>query len=101
MAKYVIEKIELIKKQYVVDAYLPDDALELSREREPVVVEVLSTTIYDLFTINEHEYKKDWKPLDPDIGPDQLKDLDIEKRLAIHDDEDYTNISYGGTNGDL
>ncbi len=92
MAKYVIEKIELIKKQYVVDAYLPDDALELSREREPVVVEVLSTTIYDLFTINEHEYKKDWKPLDPDIGPDQLKDKPF-------DGEDY--ISYGGTNGDL
>ena len=82
MAKYVIEKIELIKKQYVVDAYLPDDALELSREREPIVTEVLSTTIYDLFTINEHEYKKDWKP----------KDIPF-------DGEDY--ISYGGTNGDL
>jgi len=94
MAKYVIEKIELIKKQYVVNAYLPDDALELSREREPIVTEVLSTTIYDLFTINEHEYKKDWKPLDPDIGPDQLKDIPF-------DGEDYENISYGGTNGDL
>ena len=101
MAKYVIEKIELIKKQYVVNAYLPDDALELSREREPIVTEVLSTTIYDLRTINEHEYKKDWKPLDPDIGPDQLKDLDIEQRLGAHGDEDYANISYGGTNGDL
>ena len=101
MAKYIVEKIVLTKKQYVVDAYLPDEALELSKEREPLVTEVLSSTVYDIRTINEYEYNKEWKPLDPDIGPDQLKDLDIEQRLGIHDDEDYTNISYGGTNGDL
>ena len=83
MSKYVIDTIELIKKQYVVDAYAPGDALELMRERAPVVVEVLSDTVYDIHTINEYEYNKEWKPLDPDIGPDQLKDY-----------------SYGGTNGD-
>ena len=101
MAKYIVEKIVLTKKQYAVDAYLPDEALELCRERAPITVEVLSDTVYDIHTINEYEYNKEWKPLDPDIGPDQLKDLDIEQRLGIHDDEDYTNISYGGTNGDL
>ena len=38
MTKFVIDTIELIKKQYVVEAYLPDDALELRKERAPVKV---------------------------------------------------------------
>ena len=66
MTKYVIDTIELIKKQYVVDAYLPDDALELMRERAPIKVEVLSTTVYDIHTVNEYEYNKEWKPGLPD-----------------------------------
>ena len=72
MAKYVVEKIVLTKKQYVVDAYLPDEALELCRERAPITVEVLSDTVYDIHTINEYEYNQKW--MDPDFGPDQLKD---------------------------
>ena len=74
MAKWVIDTVELIKKQYVVDAYLPDDALKLTKEQAPLVVEVLSDTVYDIHSINEWEYNKEWKPLDPDLGPDQLKD---------------------------
>ena len=74
MTKFVIDTIELIKKQYVVEAYLPDDALELRKERAPVKVKVLSDIVFDIHSVNEYEYNQKWKPLDPDIGPDQLKD---------------------------
>ena len=80
MAKWVIDTVELIKKQYVVDAYLPDDALKLTKEQAPLVVEVLSDTVYDIHSINEWEYNKEWKPLDPDLGPDQLKDGPPDQR---------------------
>ena len=87
MTKYVIDTVELIKKQYVVEAYTERAATELMGEQAPDVVEVLSDTIYNIHTINEYEYNQKWKPqpdynegydlikkLDPDLGPDQLKD---------------------------
>jgi len=80
MTKYVIDTVELIKKQYVIESYLPADAIELTKERAPVIVEVLSDTVYGIHPINEYEYNKEWKPLDPDIGPDQLKDTPPDQR---------------------
>ena len=101
MAKYVISTTEIIKKVYIADAYTENEALDRYLDQAPDKVEFIGELVYNIEIINEYEYNKEWKPLDPDIGPDQLKDLDIEQRLGIHDDEDYTNISYGGTNGDL
>ena len=89
MTKYVVDTVELIKKQYVVDAYLPDEALEFIKERAPVVVEVLSDIVYDIHTINEYEYNKEWKPLDPDLGPDQLKDAPPDQRELFEIEEPF------------
>lgn len=82
MTKYVIDVVELIKKQYVVDAYLPGDALELMKEQAPLVVEVLNNTVYDIHTINEHEYNQKWKPhlssrMD-DVPPHQRELFELE-----------------------
>ena len=101
MAKYVISTTEIIKKVYIADAYTENEALDRYLDQAPDKVEFIGELVYNIEIINEYEYNKEWKPLDPDIGPDQLKDLDIEQRLGAHGDEDYANISYGGTNGDL
>ena len=76
MAKWVIDTVELIKRQYVVDAYSRDEAIDKMKDQAPHNIEVLSDTIFNIHTINEYEYDKEWKPLDPDIGPDQLKIFD-------------------------
>ena len=62
MAKWVIDTIELKKRQYVVDAYTKEEAIDKIEDAEPIAQEVLSDTISDIHTINEHEYNKDWKP---------------------------------------
>ena len=81
MSKWVIDTVELIKRQYVVDAYSRDEAIGKMKDQAPHNIEVLSDTIFDIHSINEYEYEKEWsRPdrslefLDPDIGPDQLKD---------------------------
>ena len=74
MSKWVIENIELIKKTYVVEAYGEPAALQTAKAQAPTKVETLSEVLFDITPVNEYEYNKDWKPLDPDIGPDQLKD---------------------------
>ena len=74
MAKWVIDTIELKKRQYVIEAYTKEEAIGQLEDAEPLTQEVLSDTISDIHSINEYEYNKDWKPLDPDIGPDRLKD---------------------------
>ena len=76
MSKWIVDTVELIKRQYVIDAYTKDEALGKMEEQAPYNIEVLSDTIFNIHTINEYEYDKEWKPLDPDIGPDQLKIFD-------------------------
>ena len=74
MSKWVIEKVELIKKTYVVEAYGAPAAILGANAQAPTKVEILGEVTFDVTSINEYEYDKNWKPLDPDIGPDQLKD---------------------------
>ena len=83
MSKWVIEKVELIKKTYVVEAYGAPAAILGANAQAPTKVEILGEVTFDVTSINEYEYDKNWKPLDPDIGPDQLKDsLDwIDKEM--------------------
>ena len=61
MTKYVIDTVELIKRVYVVDAYTKEEAIKKMEEQYPRNTEVLSNTIFDIHTINEHEYNKEWK----------------------------------------
>ena len=74
MSKWVIEKVELIKKTYLVEAYGAPAAILAGNTQAPTKVEILGEVTFDVTSINEYEYDKNWKPLDPDIGPDQLKD---------------------------
>ena len=74
MSKWVIENIELIKKIYVVEAYGEPAAKLTAKEQAPTKVETIAEVSFGVTAINEYEYNKYWKPLDPDIGPDQLKD---------------------------
>ena len=74
MSKWVIENVELIKKTYVVEAYGKPAAILTAKAQAPTKVETISEVPFNVTPINEYEYDKNWKPLDPDIGPDQLKD---------------------------
>ena len=74
MTKFVVSNIELIKKDYLVDAYTKEAAQEKAHLQPPRIKVSLGEITHSVTSINEFEYKKEWKPLDPDIGPDQLKD---------------------------
>ena len=74
MTKYVIDTVELKKRQYVIDAFSEREAIDKMEDSEPILQEIVSDSIFNIHIINEYEYKREWKPLDPDIGPDQLKD---------------------------
>ena len=74
--KYVIDTVELKKRQYVIDAYSEKEAIDKMEDAEPVLQHIVSDSIFNIHTINEYEYTQDWQPLDPDIGPDQLKIFD-------------------------
>ena len=80
MAKYVINTAEVIKKVYIADAYSEKEALDRYLDQAPDKVEFIGELVYSIETINEYEYDKEWKPLDPDIGPDQLKDGPPDQR---------------------
>ena len=74
MTRYVVSNVELIKKDYLVEAYTTEAAQEKAHLQPPRTKVSLGEITHSVTTINEYEYKKEWKPLDPDIGPDQLND---------------------------
>ena len=87
MTKYVLDTVELKKRQYVIDAFSEREAIDKMEDSEPILQEIVSDSIFNIHTINEYEYDKEWKPKweeykkqwsakDPDIGPDQLKIFD-------------------------
>ena len=74
MTKYVVSNIELIKKDYLVDAYTKEAAQEKAHLQPPRTKVSLGEITHSVTPINEYEYNREWKPLDPDIGLAQLKD---------------------------
>ena len=72
MSKWLIENVELIKKTYVVEAYGEPAAKLAAKAQAPTKVETISEVAFDVTAINEYEYNQKW--MDPDFGPDQLKD---------------------------
>ena len=90
MTKYVVSNIELIKKDYLVDAYTKEAAQEKAHLQPPRTKISLGEITHSVTPINEYEYNQKWKPqpdynegkdfhtLDPDIGPDQLKDSNLD-----------------------
>ena len=65
MSKWVIENIELIKKTYVVEAYGKPAAILTAKAQAPTKVETLGEVAFDIHTINEYEYDKDWASKTP------------------------------------
>ena len=61
MSKWVIEKVELIKKTYVVEAYGAPAAIVAANTQAPTKVEILGEVTFDVTAINEYEYDKEWK----------------------------------------
>ena len=55
--KYVIDTVELKKRQYVIEAYTERAAIELMEDAEPNITEIISDSIFNIHTINEYEYK--------------------------------------------
>ena len=55
--KFIIDTVELKKRQYVIDAYSEKEAIDKMEDSEPVLQEIVSDSIYNIHTINEYEYK--------------------------------------------
>ena len=55
--KYVIDTVELKKRQYVIEAYTERAAIELMEDAEPTLQEIISDSIFNVHIINEYEYK--------------------------------------------
>ena len=87
MAKFVVSNTELIKKDYVVDTYTKEAAQEKAHLQSPRTKVSLDEITHSITPINEYEYKREWKPLDPDIGPDQLKDHEGYQYDAFKDQD--------------
>ena len=55
--KFVIDTVELKKRQYVIDAYSEKEAIDKMEDAEPVLQHIVSDSIFNIHTINEYEYK--------------------------------------------
>ena len=62
MAKFVVSNVELIKKDYVVEAYTTEAAQEKAHLQPPRTKVSLGEITHSVTNINEHEYNKEWKP---------------------------------------
>ena len=80
MTKYVIDTVELKKRQYVIDAYSEKEAIDKMEDSEPVLQQIVSDSIFNIHIINEYEYKNEYKREKKDhegYQYDAFKDQDI------------------------
>ena len=80
MTKYVIDTVELIKRQYVIDAFSEQEAIDKMEDAEPVLQEIVSDSIFNIHTINEYEYKH---------SPDYNEGHDIQRPKKDHEGYQY------------
>ena len=57
MTKYVIDTVELKKRQYVIDAFSEREAIDKMEDAAPILQEIVSDSIFNIHIINEYEYK--------------------------------------------
>ena len=62
MTKWVVDAVELIRKQYVTDAYTKEAAEEKAHLQPPRTKVSLGEITHSVTTINEYEYNREWKP---------------------------------------
>ena len=60
--KFVIDTVELKKRQYVIDAFSEREAIDKMEDAEPILQKVISDSIFNIHTVNEYEFKKDYRP---------------------------------------
>ena len=76
MTKWVVDTVELIRKQYVTDAYTKEAAEEKAHLQPPRTKVSLGEITHSVTSINEYEYHKDWSkvPEQKDwVGPSRYK----------------------------
>tara|TARA_Y100000310_G_scaffold337529_1_gene424785 strand:+ start:560 stop:823 length:264 start_codon:yes stop_codon:yes gene_type:complete len=78
MAKHIIRTVEIFKKEWVIEAYTAEEARDRHYDTRPTKVEKLGEMLFSEECINEFEFEQLWKALDPDLGPDQLKDSNLD-----------------------
>ena len=61
MSKYLIETVKLEKRVFIVEAYSPEEAIELGKTQFPVDTFELGEKVFSMRGLNEFEYNKDWK----------------------------------------
>ena len=62
MTKWVVDAVELIRKQYVTDAYTKEAAEEKAHLQPPRTKVSLGEITHSVTPINEYEYNREWKP---------------------------------------
>jgi len=68
--KFVIDTVELKKRQYVIDAFSEREAIDKMEEAEPILQEIVSDSIFGIHTVNEYEFKKDYQPKQQELFDD-------------------------------
>ena len=62
MTKWVVDTVELIRKQYITDAYTKEAAEEKAHLQPPRTKVSLGEITHSVTPINEYEYNQKWKP---------------------------------------
>ena len=62
MTRYVVSNVELIKKDYLVEAYTTEAAQEKAHLHPPRTKVSLGEITHSVTSINEYEYNQKWKP---------------------------------------
>ena len=90
MTRYVVSNVELIKKDYLVEAYTTEAAQEKAHLQPPRIKVTLGEITHSVTPINEYEYNKDWKP-QPDYneGLDWIDEASGRNKRPKKDHEGY------------
>ena len=84
MTKFVVSNIELIKKDYVVEAYTTEAAQEKAHLQPPRTKVSLGEITHSVTNINEYEYNREWRST-----PDYSDGHDYHKPKKDHEGYQY------------
>ena len=90
MTRYVVSNVELIKKDYLVEAYTTEAAQEKAYLQPPRIKVTLGEITHSVTPINEYEYNKEWKT-HPDYneGLDWIDEASGRNKRPKKDHEGY------------
>ena len=90
MTRYVVSNVELIKKDYLVEAYTTEAAQEKAHLQPPRTKVSLGEITHSVTSINEYEYNQKWNP-QPDYneGLDWIDEASGRNKRPKKDHEGY------------